>query len=110
MACVPAARAHAYDAESNGAAVAPLQISGLILSVGGLGGLGGLYYLGKDDKAMAGFLLGGLGMQLLGLALVGAGAQARVNANGHAVDAMNYYNDAVGSQGAACAPAGVRHW
>ncbi|MBV8201017.1 MAG: hypothetical protein JOZ15_10390 [Acidobacteria bacterium] len=41
-------------------------------------------------------------MQLLGLALVGGGAQAKVDANGHAVDAMNYYNDAVGALGATC--------
>ena len=93
------AAAHARAAEQNGAAGGPLQITGLVLSIGGLGGLGGLYYLGKNDAAVAGILLGGFGVQLLGLVLVGIGAQAKVNANGHAVDAMNYYNDAVGSRG-----------
>ena len=109
--CVPAARQHAYDAESDGAAAAPLQITGVALSLGGLGGLGGLGYLGSNDKAAAGLLIGGIGMQLVGLILVAAGAQAKVSANGHAVDAMNHYNDAVGSRGGACAPAaGKRYW
>jgi hypothetical protein len=49
-------------------------------------------------------------MQLLGLLLVGGGAQAKVNANGHAVDAVNHYNDAVGSRGGSCAPPARRYW
>jgi hypothetical protein len=104
--CVPGARANAEAAEANGAAVVPLQAVGATLGVGGLGGLSGIAFLGKNGSTAAGLLLGGLGVQLLGLVLVAAGAQAKVNANGHAVDAMNYYNDAAGSRGLGCAPAG----
>lgn len=108
--CVPAARAHAEEAEADGSAAVPLQVTGTILAVGGLGGLAGIHYIDRDGKAAAGLLLGGFGLQVLGLILVGAGAQAKVSANGHAVDAMNYYNDAAGSRGLGCPPAGRRYW
>jgi hypothetical protein len=106
--CVPAARAHARAAEADGAAVVPLQGVGATVAVGGLGGLGGIAFLGKNGSTAAALLLGGLGVQVLGLALVAAGAQAKVGANGHAVDAMNYYNDAVGSRGRGCGPSAIR--
>jgi hypothetical protein len=112
--CVPRAREHAIDAESDGSAAVPLQITGGVLAFGGLGGLSGLAYLDKNGGVAAGLLLGGLGMQIIGLALVAGGAKAKVAANGHAVDAMNYYNDAVGSRGRRCEPEpppiGRRSW
>jgi hypothetical protein len=103
VACVPAAAAHAQAAQIDGSNAGPLQVTGAIVAAMGLGGLGGLYYIDKNNAAAAGILAGGFGVQLIGLILVGIGAQLKVNAHGHAVDSMNYYNDAVGSQGSACA-------
>jgi hypothetical protein len=100
--CVPAAAAHAQAAQSDGSAAGPLQVGGAIVAAAGLGGLGGLYYIDKNPTAAAAILAGGFGVQLVGLILVGIGAQLKVNAHGHAVDSLNYYNDAAGSQGAAC--------
>lgn len=102
--CVPYARAHADQAERAGAAAVPLQIAGGVTAFAGLGGLSGIAYLGKNDGLAAGLLLGGFALQLVGLALVGGGAKAKVDANGHAIDAMNYYNDQVGSRGRSCSP------
>jgi hypothetical protein len=102
--CVPQAREHASAAEADGAAAVPLQIAGGVLAFAGLGGLAGLGYLDKNGELAAALLLGGFATQLVGLALVAAGAQEKVSANGHAVDAMNYYNDAVGSHGGSCRP------
>jgi hypothetical protein len=109
VACVPEARRHARAAQANGSAAIPLQVVGATLAVGGLGGLGGLAYVGHDNRTAAALLAGGLGLQLIGLVLVGAGAQSKANANGHAIDAMNHYNDAVGSQGGSCHPT-KRYW
>ena len=101
--CVPEAREHARKAEASGGRAGPLTTAGVTLSFAGLGGLGGLALYNKNNAAMAGVLAGGLVVQLIGLALVGAGAQSKVDANGNAIDAMNYYNDAVGSRGKRCA-------
>jgi hypothetical protein len=38
----------------------------------------------------------------LGVVFSSVGAKLRLEADGKAVDAMNYYNDAVGSLGATC--------
>jgi hypothetical protein len=106
--CVPQAREHAAVAEAAGSAVVPLQVTGGVLAFSGLGGLAGLGFVDRNGQVAAGLLLGGLGLQLLGLALVAGGAQAKVDANGHAVDAMNYYNDAVGSRGRRSRPTRCR--
>ncbi len=108
--CVPEAHEHARDAQASGGAAVPLQIAGGVIAFSGLGGLAGLGYIDKNNATAAGLLLGGFGVQILGLILVGVGAQAKVNANGHAVDAMNYYNDAVGSRGNSCQPTARRSW
>lgn len=102
--CVPAAGAHARAAEGWGSSAVPLQVAGSVLAVGGIGGLAGIGYIGHDKDMARGLLLGGLGVQVLGLILVGIGAQAKVSADGHAVDAMNEYNDAAGSRGRRCPP------
>lgn len=109
--CVPLARRHAEQAEAVGSIAVPLQILGVTATVGGIGGLTGLAYIGHDNRAAAALLGGGAGLQLIGLLLVAAGAQAKVSANGHAVDAMNYYNDALGSRGGSCRDRpGKRYW
>jgi hypothetical protein len=102
--CVPEAEQHAREAESNGSIAVPLQTAGIVTSVAGVGGLSGLAFINKDGNTAAGLILGGLAVQAVGLLLVGLGAQAKVSANGHAVDAMSYYNDAVGSHGYRCTP------
>ena len=45
---------------------------------------------------------GGLALATVGAVLSGLGQRMRNSANGHAIDAMNFYNDAVGSLGATC--------
>ncbi len=104
--CVPDAERHAIAAESAGDTAVGLTVSGIVLGVGGIGGLAGLAYQNKPD-VMAGLLLGGLGVEILGLVLTAVGRATKVDANGHAVDAVNYYNDAVGSRGGRCGPRGA---
>lgn len=104
--CVPDAKRHAEAAESAGGTAVGLTVSGLVLGVGGLGGLAGLSYQDKPE-VMAAFLLGGIGVEVLGLVLTAVGRTYKVDANGHAVDAMNYYNDAVGSRGGRCTARGA---
>lgn len=103
--CVPEAEQHARKAESVGSSAVPLQTAGIVTSVAGLGGLSGLAFINKDGNTAAGLILGGLAVQAVGLLLVGLGAQSKVSANGHAVDAMNHYIDAVGSHGYRYKPA-----
>jgi len=100
--CVPAARAHAQDAEADGRAVGPLMVSGGVLAGVGLGGLGGLAFLNKNNAAMGAVFGVGIGVELTALVLVLVGRGNELSASGHAVDAMNYYNDAVGRTGQGC--------
>jgi len=104
--CVPKAREHAIAAEVSGQAAVGMTIAGMTLGIGGLAGLAGLAYQDKPD-VMTGFLLAGLGAEIVGLVLTAVGRSTKVDANGHAVDAMNYYNDAVGSRGGRCGPRGM---
>lgn len=104
--CVPKAAEHALEAESAGDTALGLTVAGIGLGVGGLAGLGGLAYENKPE-VMAAFLLGGLGAEILGLVLTAVGRTYKVDANGHAVDALNYYNDAVGSRGGRCSQRGA---
>lgn len=104
--CVPDAARHAQAAESSGDAAVGLTVAGIGLGVGGLAGLGGLAYSEKPE-VMAAFLLSGLGAEIVGLVLTAVGRTYKVDANGHAVDAVNYYNDAVGSRGGRCGPNGA---
>lgn len=104
--CVPKAAEHALAAEVSGNAAVGLTIAGMTLGIGGLAGLAGLAYQDKPDL-MTGLLLGGLGAEVVGLVLTAVGRSTKVDANGHAVDAVNYYNDAVGSRGGRCGPRGM---
>lgn len=104
--CVPDAARHAEAAQSSGSTAVGLTVAGIGLGVGGLAGLGGLAYSEKPE-IMAAFLLGGLGAEIVGLVLTAVGRTMKVDANGHAVDAVNYYNDAVGSRGGRCGPNGA---
>ncbi|MCS6914426.1 MAG: hypothetical protein RMK29_01015 [Myxococcales bacterium] len=96
--CVPEARDHARAAAHYGAAALGLSIVGGTLGVASLVGLYGL----ADPPNMWYWLGGGLSSAVTGTVLVGLARSYRNRANGHAVDALNYYNDRVGSLGASC--------
>ncbi len=97
--CVPEARQHAAAAESNGRAARSLSLFGNILGAAALGGLAGFI----DRKHEWAWLGAGVGSAVVGVSFAGTSRLLRNRANGHAVDAINYYNDAVGAQGATCA-------
>lgn len=100
--CVPRAREHAEAAESDGGAAIGTGIAGSIIGVSGLGGLSGLAFL-DSDKPLAFSLLGtGVAVGLIGMTLALVSRSLKNSANGHAVDAVNYYNDEVGFYGGSC--------
>ncbi len=96
--CVPPAAEQARRATRDGTAA--LVLSALGGSFGGIS-LGGLYGL-HDQDHQAAWLGGGVAIAITGTVLAGLGRKYRNSANGHAVDAMNFYNDSVGSLGATC--------
>jgi hypothetical protein len=99
--CVPDAHRHAVEAESAGSSAVGMTVAGSVLAVGGLGGLGGLAF--QDDPAiMAAFFTAGITAEVVGLVLAAVGRSKKTDANGHAVDAVNHYNDAAGSEGEGC--------
>lgn len=106
--CVPDAHRHAVEAESAGSSAVGLTVAGTVLAVGGLAGLGGLAFKDKDPAVMAAFFTAGISAEVVGLVLAAVGRAKKTDANGHAVDAVNYYNDAAGSEGRGCgaSPAG----
>lgn len=105
--CVPEARGHAASAESNGIASVVLSWLGSGLAVGSLGSLGGLALFDQDPAASLGILAGGLAVALAGIGVAAASRVAEIDAHGHAVDAVNYYNDVLGSYGGRCDEAGA---
>ncbi len=103
VSCVPRAYEHARYAQKHGRARRGLAWSGGALGVASLGGLSGFAFL-EDDRKTAFALLGtGLAVAVLGIVLAGASRSAGNQAHGNAIDAINYYNDAVGSVGGSCA-------
>jgi hypothetical protein len=96
--CVPEAEEHARKARHSGRAALALSILGGTLGLAGLGGLAGL----ADPQYQWHWLGGGLASAALGLGFSIGGQALRNRANGQAIDAMNFYNDAVGSLGATC--------
>lgn len=100
--CVPKAKEHAEAAESSGSAAVALSWVGAGIGLGSLGSLAGLSVYDKDPN-LAGAILGaGVFAAVTGVVLAAVGRNQKNVANGHAVDAMNYYNDAVGSYGGTC--------
>lgn len=97
--CVAQAREHANLARHNGRAATAMAVIGSSLGVLAIGGLvGGL----TDRDHLWEWLGAGVGSGTLGAVFSGTSYLLRNRANGHAVDALNYYNDAVGSLGATC--------
>lgn len=103
--CVPDARRHAESAEGWGSTAGVLKGLTFAFSGIGLGGLAGLGFNGKDDTLMAGLLIGGLVVEGLAIAMGAISLGAKAQASGHALDAVNYYNDAAGSVGGMCSNA-----
>jgi hypothetical protein len=100
--CVPDAHAHATSAARHGRAA--IALGALAITFGSLG-LAGLTAAAADhdDAARLGVWLGsGFGLGVLGALGGWLSRLERNRANGHAVDAMNFYDDAVGSVGGAC--------
>ncbi len=102
--CVPRAREHAEAAESTGQAAQALSVSGAVLGVGSLGSLAGLAVVDRDPKLTVGILGAGVATAATGVILALIGRRLKPHANGHALDAMNHYNDALGSSGMRCPP------
>ena len=98
VACVPEAHQHARSAQSHGGAAIALSVIGVTLSLASLGSLAGL----ADTQHQWSWLGGGLAAGAVGLTLSALSWREKNQANGHAIDAMNHYNDAVGSLGANC--------
>jgi hypothetical protein len=96
--CVPEAREHATAARKNGRASTALAVLGGTFGVLALGGLAAF----ADHEHAWAWLGAGIGSGALGAVFAGTSQLLRNRANGHAVDAVNYYNDAAGSLGAAC--------
>jgi hypothetical protein len=102
--CVPNAHRHAEAAEAAGTQAFAFSVTGVGLSITGLGGLAGLAFTDNQTVMLA--LLGsGIGVEVLGLVFAALGRASKISAMGHAVDAVNYYNDAVGSVGGSCSDA-----
>jgi hypothetical protein len=97
--CVPTAHDEAVGARAAGTRAVVLSAIGGSLRVLALGGLYGLVDTDHEWE----WLGAGVGSAAVGLVLVGLGRLSRNVANGRAVDAVNFYNDAVGSLGATCA-------
>ncbi|MSP58913.1 MAG: hypothetical protein EXR72_00990 [Myxococcales bacterium] len=119
--CVPEAALQAREASHSGRSAIALSVIGALFAGAGIavGATGAIVEYGvrpPETEARASSLLpwlgAGVGSLLVGALFAGLGRLHRNRANGHAVDAMNYYNDAVGSLGATCgdlaypAPAG----
>lgn len=100
--CVPAAREHAAAAESDGQAAIGTGITGGVLGVGSLSGLTGLAFIEEDETKMWALFGTGIAVGLLGISFALISRNLKNTANGHAVDALNYYNDEVGYYGGSC--------
>jgi hypothetical protein len=96
--CVPESRRHAAVAQSAGRAARGLSLAGTVLGAAAFGGLAGLV----DRKHEWPLLGAGVGAAVVGVSFAASSRLLRNRANGHAIDAINYYNDAVGSVGATC--------
>lgn len=107
--CVPTAHEQARLAERDGRVAVGFSATGGSLGAVSLGLLAGAIADGDNRWAWLG---SGLVTATIGVLFAGFGRKFRNSANGHAVDALNFYNDSVGSLGARCndltypAPAG----
>jgi len=96
--CVKPAKEHAEKAATNGRAAIAFSVLGGVIGSGGLLALGAL----AEKNNWAPWLGSGLGLGSVGLTFSILSWRFKNHANGHAIDATNYYNDSVGSLGATC--------
>ena len=96
--CVPKAQEHAQAARRSGRLAVGLSAAGGIVGASGLVGLAGL----ADQNHLFAWLGTGIALSTTGLVLTIVGYRYKTHANGHALDAVNFYNDSVGSLGASC--------
>lgn len=96
--CVPAAEEHARKARSSGTAAVAMSTFGVIFGAGSFIAGAGI----NDAENRWSWIGAGVASAVLGLVFAITARALKNSANGHAVDAMNYYNDAVGSLGATC--------
>jgi hypothetical protein len=100
--CVPKAKEHAEAAESSGTAAVVLSWVGAGIGLASLGSLAAVPGYDKHPDTSNIVLAAGLTGAITGVILAAIGRGQKPTANGHAVDAMNYYNDEVGSRGGTC--------
>lgn len=100
--CVPKAKEHAEAAESRGTTAVVLSWVGAGVGLASLGSLAAVPDYDKHQEVSNVALALGLTGAVTGVILAAIGRNQKPTANGHAVDAMNYYNDAVGSRGGTC--------
>jgi hypothetical protein len=104
--CVKDAREHAEAAESDGSAAIGTGVAGSAIGISALGALAGIGFLVNEDTEddINGYAILGSGVVvgLLGMTLALISRGLKNSANGHAVDALNYYNDSVGYYGGTC--------
>ena len=100
--CVPEAQRHAEAARSTQKEVARLQGVSFVSYFAGLTGLAGLAFRGRDDTLMASLLISGAVLELLSIATGASAYVLKGHVDGHTVDAVNYYNDALGFSGGSC--------
>jgi hypothetical protein len=96
VSCVPRAFEHAEAAESDGEAAIGTGFAGAFIGVAGLGGLSGLAFLDTDKPLAFGLLGTGVAAGLVGITMALISRGLKNSANGHATDAVNYYNDDIG--------------
>jgi hypothetical protein len=100
VACSDRARPLAEAAESDGAKAYGFAIAGGILGGASLGALGA--FASPDPTTRLAILGSGVGVAILGTVLAALSHRYKNHANGQAIDAMNFYNDDVGSWGGSC--------
>lgn len=96
--CVPQAQEHARRARSNGQGAIATAVLGGVLGASGLIGLVGL----ADQDRLGLWLGGSFALSTIGLTFSIVSWRLKNHANGNALDAVNFYNDSVGSLGATC--------
>jgi hypothetical protein len=101
--CVPAAHDQARQARRSGQAAVAMSVLGATFGLVSLGGFYGVYEITQGNPSLGWPIVGGaVGVAAVGTVMAGLSRLYKNRANGHAVDALNYYNDAVGSLGATC--------
>jgi hypothetical protein len=98
--CVPPAKAAAETAERAGARAIAFSVVGGVLGGGSLTAFAAFASPRVDVRV--GVLLGGVALAAIGTVFAALAYRDKNVSNGSAFDAMNYFNDAVGSYGASC--------